>query len=692
MKKLMMLAVAVLASFIAMGDTWTDPETGIKWSYKVGGGEASVTDANPASGDIAIPLYLGGCPVTSIGSYAFPSCSGLTNVTIPSSVTNILDHAFSRCSGIKTFVVDNQNPNYQSVDGLLLTKDGTKLIAGVNGQVTIPSSVASIGEYAFFRCGGLTSVTIPSSVTSVGYEAFYGCSGLTSFVVDSQNPNYQSVDGLLLSKNGKDLIAGVNGQVTIPDGVTSIGSSAFSYYSGLTSVTIPSSVRSISTYAFNGCSGLTAFVVDSQNSYYQSVDRLLLTKNGKNLIAGANGDVVIPAGVTNICWYSFTGYSGMTSVTIPEGVTSIGAWAFRGCSGLKSVTIPEGVTSIGVHAFMGCSGLTSLTIPSSVKSIDYGVFWGCKSLTSVAIPEGVTSIGKYAFYQCYGLTSVTISSSVTNIGDSAFSSCRVNAVDFAGTPPNNVKNAYISKTAAIRYNVAYEDEWLSVIKECGFTNATPYVPGSLPDGGPYTETVDGIEWTFMVTNGESSVGTDSSSGRAIPWSTTGAILIPSTLGDCPVTSIGEDAFWGRSGLTAVTIPEGVTSIGYRAFFRCSGLESVTIPSSVTSIGDRTFSGCSGLKAFVVDSQNPNYQSSDGLLLTKDGPKLIAGVTGDVVIPLSVTSIGESAFAECSGLTGVTIPNSVTNICDYAFYYCSGLKSVTIPSSVTSIVRGGILRL
>ena len=173
--------------------------------------------------------------------------------------------------------------------------------------------------------------------------------------------------------------------------VTSIGSSAFSGCSGLTSVTIPNSVTSIGGGAFYGCSGLTS--------------------------------VTIPNSVTSIGDYAFSGCSGLTSVTIPNSVTSIGQWAFRDCSGLTSVTIPNSVTSIGWYAFRDCSGLTSVTIPNSVTSIGGGVFYGCTGLTSVTIPNSVTSIGGYAFQNCSGLTSVTIPNSVTYIEDQAFANC-----------------------------------------------------------------------------------------------------------------------------------------------------------------------------------------------------------------------------------------------------------------------------
>ena len=202
-----------------------------------------------------------------------------------------------------------------------------------------------------------------------------------------------------------------------------------------------------------------------------------------------------------------------------------------------------------------------------------------------------------------------------------------------------------------------------------------------------TEEVDGITWTYTVHDGKAEIGNNGLYQSAIPSGTIGAITIPLKLGSCPVTSIGNYAFYGCSGLTSVTIPKGVTSIGESAFYNCSGLKSVTIPSSVTSIGDRVFSYCSGLNEILVDLENKSYVSFDGILYNKTRTELIrcpGGKTGSVTIPSSVTSIGSYAFYNCSGLTSVTIPSSVTSIGWWAFDGCSGLTSVTIPSSVTSI--------
>ena len=161
-----------------------------------------------------------------------------------------------------------------------------------------------------------------------------------------------------------------------------------------------------------------------------------------------------------------------------------------------------------------------------------------------------------------------------------------------------------------------------------------------------------------------------------------SITIPSS-----VTSIDSDAFSGCSGLTSITIPSGVTSVGHAAFSGCSGLTSITIPSSVTSIGAYVFYGCSSLTSINVDNSNLNYTSIDGVLYDKNIVTIIGypgGKIGEVIIPESVTIIGDYAFSGCSGITSVTIPSSVTSIGDFAFAGCSSLTSITIPSSATSI--------
>ena len=154
---------------------------------------------------------------------------------------------------------------------------------------------------------------------------------------------------------------------------------------------------------------------------------------------------------------------------------------------------------------------------------------------------------------------------------------------------------------------------------------------------------------------------------------------------CSVTSIGNYAFSGCSGLTSVIIPSSVTSIGEDAFLGCSSLTSVIIPNSVTSIGRSAFQGCSSLTSIVVESGNPVYDSRENCnaIIETSSNELIVGCK-NTFIPNSVATIGNSAFESCSSMTSIRIPNSVMSIDSYAFHGCRSLTSINIPNSVISI--------
>ncbi len=191
--------------------------------------------------------------VTSIGRAAFSDCSSLTSITIPNSVTSIVDLAFSDCSSLTSITIPNS-----------VTSIGSSAFSWCSSltSITIPNSVTSIGSIAFNGCSSLTSITIPNSVTSIGNSAFSGCSSLTSITVEKGNSIYDSRENCnaVIETATNTLIAGCQNTI-IPNSVTSIGSSAFSWCSSLTSITIPNSVTSIGQYAFRDCSSLTSITI-----------------------------------------------------------------------------------------------------------------------------------------------------------------------------------------------------------------------------------------------------------------------------------------------------------------------------------------------------------------------------------------------------------------------------------------------
>ena len=315
--------------------------------------------------------------------------------------------------------------------------------------------------------------------------------------------------------------------------------------------------------------------------------------------------------------------------SIKEGTQIICDSAFDHCSALRSVVIPDGVTFIGDYAFMGCKSLRSVVIPDSVTSIGVCTFENCKSLTDIVIPNSVTSIGNGAFWGCSSLRSLVIPNSVTSLGFGAF--------------------AFSSLSSII-------------------------IPDSVTSIG---------DEAFNFCKSLKSLEISSS-----------------------VTSIGNGTFGYCSSLTDIVLPSNVTSIGERAFDGCSSLRSLVIPASVTSIGDRAFSFCSSLKYISIPKSviclngnpfaewdgkfeclSPNFVYEDDVLFNKDKSRIISFRNQNIksyVIPSSVTSIGDSAFAGCRSLSEIVIPSSVTSIGKCAFAGCRSLSEIVIPSSVTSI--------
>ncbi len=509
------------------------------------------------------------------------------------------------------------------------------------GALVIPGAlrdfpVTGIGDGAFSGCVGLTGLTIPVSVVGVGSNVFEGCDALGDVAAPSflegeadwgnGTPAYYPAQRVTFDANG--------GRCAVPRKGVERGAGA--KYGAL-----PEPVMEWHTFlgwfsATNGGEAVTADSVVSdenertlhaqwRNGASETVGEVswsyLLDESGEGLtVVGAEpaeGDLEMPetlAGlpVTGIGTNAFQLCKSLTGMTIPSGVRRIGAYAFWLCESLAAVSIPDGVTSIGEEAFEGCA-LPEVTLPAGLTDIGYRLFGSCGALTNVTIPYGVTNIGLEAFFECGALAGVRIPASVLSVGKDVFFGCD-NLGDFqvpnflegkveewgGGNPTyypaqlvtfdgnggtSLVPQKGVERGEGMTYGTLPGAErpgrtcvgWFSaaeggdeVMAETGVSDEdarTLYAHWR--EGGE--ETVDGATWTYALNADGLSVTLTALTGAS------GMMTMPGTLGQLPVTAIGDGAFSGNNEMTRMTIPPSVLEVGERVFEGCNRLELFWAP-------------------------------------------------------------------------------------------------------------------
>lgn len=300
--------------------------------------------------------------VTTIDFSAFHSCVSLTNVFLGAGVTNIGlggaagSSAFAWCTNLATITVDAGNSAYRSLDGVLFNKDQTSLVlepAGKRGSYSLPAGVTRIGAEAFYSCTALTNVSIPNGVTNIGLMAFM-YSGLRSVTM----PDTLTTISQKAFYRCSNLV-----EVLIPDSVTSMEFRAFAWCTTLSTVSIPDSVTNIGAQPFIGCSNLTAITVAAVNPAYSSFDGLLFNKDQTTLLqfpGGKASSYVIPSGVTAIGSGAFAACSALTSVTIPSSLTNLASGIFDSCSNLTGIYFQGNAPGIKPGSLLGPAPLATV--------------------------------------------------------------------------------------------------------------------------------------------------------------------------------------------------------------------------------------------------------------------------------------------------------------------------------------------
>lgn len=618
----------------------------------------SVTFAAPAKSEDAKSLL--------IAARAFAGCTNLEKIVLPARLEEIklqkyvisgddvavdnVDNAFFGCTSLLSITVASGNASYKSVDGMLYSEDGTKLIycpatkQFKDGKVVIPAGTQQIAPGAFVDCKGMTEVIIPNSVVLVGECAFYNMTELTKVTFGG--------DAIVNLTIGKFAFRGCTslGEISFEKDsrVSTIGDGAFQGCSFLGKITIPATVASIGASAFRDCAELEAITFEA---------------SGRNLVFGED------------VFYNCT---SLTSVHLPANVSEVPG-IFSGCSSLTEVTVDENSEYFtAVEGVLFDKNLTTIIFFPGGKSGDY------------VLPETVTTIGNGVFRDVKSLDSITIGNAITHIGDDAFRGAKIDEYIFeAGenTSPLTI-GAYAFYGASLDSTITLPAHTKSV-GEYAFA----YLNQGAWDGSGEIVLNQGLETLSAYTfyNSMLSWGAD--------------VVVPAS-----VKTIGEFCFSGESGWDGEYVPAVLTfensqleAIGDFAFAFNSEISDITIPASVKTIGNFAFYECE-LEEVVF--------APDGVLETIGAYAFSGGSSyytpnfTTITIPKSVTSIGAYAFAYCGDLeelyfekggtedlvigTSYVGPNeygSVISVTGHSFYNVGYITKIELPARLVELKEG-----
>ena len=609
--------------------------------------------------------------VASIGKAAFFGCNKITALSLSDNLVSIGESAFQSCTGLTAI---------QSGAGSKLVSIGANAFRECSGMsaLTIPASVETIGHDAFRDCTSLSELNVNAALESVGSYAFYGSAIATvnapdvaswvkiSFADTYANPISGGaaklyVGGALVQdvNTGSACVVGSYSfynypylkSITITDSVKSIGRCAF-YSTGISSVIIADGIESIGDYAFSECRSLTSLVIGkgvktiSRAAFANCAALNSIVFNAKKMNDLAANNMV------------FANVGSDLAITFSSDATYVPAYLL--CSAEDSAKLPK-VASI------------SFAQDSSCKGIGEAAFKNASAVSAILLPDAIQTIGASAFANCSALTSITIGENVKSLGNGAFAGCAgVNEINFNATAMNDLaplNGVFANLGAVATLNVGANVERIpaNLLYSSSFAASRPVIAA----------------YSFNLVEGESALKSIGES--AFKFATATTISLPDSL-----LVIEKDAFAGSS-LVAISIPDSVTSVGAGAFASCPALASVSFGAGLTEIAPDFFYGSTAITELTVSSDNAKYYAEGNCVINTASRTLVLGCSASVIPADLITgsddykviAIGDKAFYGCTGLTSIVIPASVTSIGNQAFA-SSGITAIAIPDGVSAI--------
>ena len=643
----------------------------------------------------------------TIGLRTFYKCDNLTHITIPDSVQSIEYYAFAYCENLEQVDVNAGSQLGGIYSGAFYN------CAKLTG-ITIPDSVKEISDYAFYGCSALTNVTLSENSKLQGvYDHAFEYAGIENFDM----PAEMMVLGAYAFRGAKLKT------FTFNEKLEEIGEYALAE-SGLTETTelvVPSSVEYIERGILKGVRSLEELTLPflgatEINSERNNTIEYTFCTNGVNtnwpddldnlkklsILSGDHLDgyafktmkvqeIYLPSSLIDIGYCAFWGCQDLNNIIIPNNVRSMGSQAFMLCSSIKNIIIPQNCSELASEVFADCYSLKSVTIPKNISYIAEDAFDGCSSLEDICldddnkffkiydkilydynmtrivvvpkkingivqIPDGVKSIDSSAFFNCENIDEVIMPDTVTEIGENSFAGCeKLSKVKFSKHLNHIGKNAF---------------------------SCTGIVDIILPNN--VTAIDEGAFWACK--NLESIVFPDS-----LEYISSSMLYADSKLKKIQfgenLKKIGRSAFMACTELESCILPESVENIEDTIFEACTNLKYVYLGKNVKSIGAGIFKDCDSLQQIIVDEENEYFFTKDGILYDSTVTNIIyipKDISGKIEIPYGIKKIDAFLFYGHKNITEIILPETVKTIGDSAFAYCTNLKKIRLGDEISEI--------